>query len=139
MTEPHDHTVLIVDDDRDTLQTMEAVLGIIEMNVRTAHSGYAAIDLVAAGLRPCLMLVDLRMPVLDGWETLKQIRRLPGMASSPAVAFTGEPPDYARAARAGFDGYLRKPVTYELVVETVQRHCRPDPTRLPPEAHRRAS
>ena len=126
MTPSHDHPVLIVDDDRETLQTMEAVLQTMNMDVRTARSGYAAIDLVAAGLRPCLMLVDLRMPALDGWETLKQMRRWPGMAASPAVAFTGEPPDYARAARAGFDGYLRKPVTYELVVETVQRHCCPE-------------
>lgn len=68
------------------------------------------------------MLIDLRMPVVDGWEALERLRRLPGMITSPAVAFTAEPPEFTPAARAGFDGYLRKPVTYDQVMETVQRH-----------------
>src|SRR5690242_12286113 len=55
-------TVLVVDDDQDTLDAMTMVLETAGVRVRTAASGFAAIDAVVAGLRPCLVLMDLRMP-----------------------------------------------------------------------------
>jgi CheY-like chemotaxis protein len=120
---PHGHTVLIVDDDVDLLGAFSLALTMSGVGVHAATSGLEALDLVVAGLRPCLILLDIRMPHLDGWAVWEQMRLLPGMAETPVILVSGEPPDYARAARAGVRAYLRKPVTQELMLEAVARHC----------------
>jgi CheY-like chemotaxis protein len=51
------------------------------------------------------------------------MRALPGMGETPVVLLSGEPPDYGRAARVGVRAYLRKPVTQELLLDAITRHC----------------
>jgi CheY-like chemotaxis protein len=119
----HRHAVLLVDDDVDLLGALSLALTMHGVAVHAANSGLEALDLVVAGLRPCLILLDIRMPHLDGWAVWEQMRRLPGMAETPVILVSGEPPDYARAARVGVRAYLRKPVTQELLLEAVTRHC----------------
>lgn len=119
----HSHTVLIVDDDVDLLSALTLALTITGVAAHAASSGLEALDLVVAGLRPCLILLDIRMPHLDGWAVWEQMRRVAGMAETPVILVSGEPPDYARAARVGIRAYLRKPVTQELLLDAVHRHC----------------
>jgi CheY-like chemotaxis protein len=119
----HRHTVLLVDDDLDLLSALELALSIQGIDVHVASSGLDALDLVVAGLRPCLVLLDIRMPRLDGWAVWEQMRTLSDMRETPVVLLSGEPPDYGRAARVGVRAYLRKPVTQELLIDAIARHC----------------
>lgn len=121
--ETHRHLVLVVDDDAETTQALATVLEVADITPRAVSSGGAAIDVVAQGLIPCVILMDLRMPGLDGWETWRQISLLPGMWETPIVLLSSEPPDYARAARVGVREVLQKPVTYDALVAAVRQHC----------------
>jgi two-component system alkaline phosphatase synthesis response regulator PhoP len=116
--------VLLVDDDPDVLDALGAALLMNAVAVHTAISGLEAVQAVAQGLRPCVVLLDIRMPNIDGWDAWERMRRLPGMANVPVVMFSGEPPDYRRGAGADVRAYLRKPITHELLVATVQHYCR---------------
>ncbi|MEO6026870.1 MAG: response regulator, partial [Candidatus Binatia bacterium] len=116
-------TVLMVDDDADLLGALTMYLELSGVAVRTANSGIEAIKCVADGFIPCLVVLDLRMPVVDGWQAWDRLRQLPDMETVPVVFLSGEPPDYARAARVGAHAYLRKPVTPELLLQTVERYC----------------
>lgn len=116
------HPVLLVDDDPDILQALTSAMEAAGIPSRAADSGTAAIDLVANGLRPSLILLDLWMPALDGWETWKRLRRLPGMWNTPMVILSAEIPNDGRAERAGARGVLQKPVTYQALVDAVREH-----------------
>ncbi len=114
-----------MDDDSDVLDALGTALTMNDVVVHTATSGREAVDAVAKGLRPCLVLLDIRMPDIDGWDAWAQMQRLPDMADVPAVMFSGDPPDYTRAVRADVRAYLRKPITHELLLASVRHYCRP--------------
>ncbi len=107
--------MLLVDDDSDVLDALGTALTMNDVVVHTATSGREAVHAVATGLRPCLVLLDIRMPDIDGLDAWEQMRRLPDMADVPAVLFSGDPPDYTRAVRADVRAYLRKPITQEYL------------------------
>lgn len=68
--------ILVVDNEEADRELLAHVLEPIGFELRTAASGHDALDLLAAGLRPDAMLVDLAMPGIDGWETIRRLRRL---------------------------------------------------------------
>jgi CheY-like chemotaxis protein len=78
--DPHANGVLVID---DFAPTREAVVMLLQMNgleAVGAESGPDALDLVQAGMRPCVVLLDLRMPGMDGWETWERMKVLPDFA-----------------------------------------------------------
>lgn len=86
-------------------------------DVQVVHDGAAAVVAVAARL-PDLMLLDIHMPGMDGYETARQVRALPGAADLLLVALTGfgSDDDLQRSRAAGFDHHMTKPVdTDELL------------------------
>src|SRR5437660_6387752 len=81
-TVPHQHTILIVDDDADTREALAALLSLEEhMRVQTAAGGREALAAIAAGFAPCVVLLDYRMPGVDGGAAVDELR-----AAAPAVA-----------------------------------------------------
>jgi PAS domain S-box-containing protein len=104
--------VLVVDDDRDTLEMMSAALGEASAKVTAAPSASDAMSCIATA-RPDIIVSDIAMPMLDGYEFIKQVRALDvGLATIPAVAMTAyaRAEDRTRALNAGFQEYLPKPV-----------------------------
>jgi signal transduction histidine kinase/ActR/RegA family two-component response regulator len=102
--------VLVVDDNRDGADTLAALLDMMGAQVRVAHDGQQALDAAAAFL-PDLVLLDIGLPGMDGYETARRLRQQAG--SQPrVVALTGygAPQDRERALEAGFDEHLVKPV-----------------------------
>jgi two-component system cell cycle response regulator DivK len=73
---------------------------------------------------PDLILMDLQLPGIDGTETMRRLRDGPLVRDVPVVAVTAfaMARDHVAAARAGFDGYLEKPISVRVLVEQVQRH-----------------
>jgi CheY-like chemotaxis protein len=103
--------ILVVDDNRDSVFTLAMLLKLFGNETQTAHDGLEAID-VAAEFRPDVILMDLGMPRLDGYEAARRIRQQPWGQKTVLVALTGWDQEETgpRSREAGFDFYLTKPV-----------------------------
>ncbi len=118
--------VLIADDNQDAADTLSVLLGMMGHSVRYVNDGEAAVQ-VAQEFDPHLVLLDIGMPKLNGYETCKQIRVLPGGTGRTLVAVTGwgQPEDRRTSKEAGFDHHLVKPLDLQalsgLVASLAQR------------------
>jgi PAS domain S-box-containing protein len=103
--------VLVVDDNLDSLTSLAMLLRMSGDEVRTATDGAAALD-VAKAFRPEVVLLDLGLPGMDGYEVGRRIRKMPEARSAVLVAQTGwgQDEDRRRSAEAGFNAHLVKPV-----------------------------
>jgi signal transduction histidine kinase len=77
--------ILVVDNEEADRELLVALLEPLGFELRTAASGHDALDLLAAGLQPDAILVDLAMPGIDGWETIRRVRRMPHVHAKLAV------------------------------------------------------
>jgi CheY-like chemotaxis protein len=104
--------VLVVDDRASSREILRIALESGGYSVCEAGDGLDAVR-IARQMEPDLILLDLQMPVLDGFGALKQLRADPRFASLPIVAVTANAMegDREKALSAGFTGYLSKPVT----------------------------
>jgi CheY-like chemotaxis protein len=107
--------VLIVDDNVDAALTLAELLGAMGCEARVAHDGPAAL-LAAQGFAPQLVLLDIGLPVMDGYEVASRLRR-GGLERSFVAALTGygQPEDRERSRRAGFDEHFVKPMAPETL------------------------
>lgn len=114
--------ILLAEDNEDNRTIYRTILEHSGYTVVEATDGEAAVRL-AAEARPDLILLDISMPLLDGWEAARQIRDNPDTGGIPIVALTAHAlqQDRARAIAEGFDSYLAKPVEPRRVVEEVRR------------------
>ena len=103
--------ILVVEDNRDTAETMEMLLELLGHRVRIAHDGVAALD-AARAMVPDLMLVDIGLPGMDGYEVARHVREDRRLDDVVLVALTGygRHEDKQRAVAAGFDHHLVKPI-----------------------------
>lgn len=108
--------VLIVDDNVDAAQSLAEVLRMLGAHVTIAHDGAQALQAGRSAEPPDLVLLDLGLPGMDGYETAREWRRLYGNAAR-LVALTGygSADDRRRTARSGFDAHLVKPVSVEVI------------------------
>ncbi len=119
--------VLIVDDDLDVVETIKDVVEQQGCRAAVAGNGREALAVLDRE-RPSLILVDLFMPVMNGVELLKAIKKSPKLASIPRVIMTG--------ANDGMIGVredvsvLYKPVNLDALIRILQTNCRPASTRL---------
>jgi CheY-like chemotaxis protein len=103
--------ILVVDDLKDSAESLAQLLRIEGNDVRTAHDGHEAVA-VAADFRPDLVLMDIGMPKMDGYEACRRIRSLPFGSEVTLVAVTGwgQAEDRRKSKAAGFDHHMVKPV-----------------------------
>jgi CheY-like chemotaxis protein len=126
----HDrHLVLVVDDYLETREAIATLLETTGSEVVTAESGIEALEMLQAGLRPCVMLLDVRMPDLDGWEVWDRMKQHRELALTTVVILSADPADHSRTRAAGIREFLRKPVDGDRLLRAVSRHC--DRQRLP--------
>ena len=115
-------TVLLVEDDRDNREIYRTILEHFGYAVVEAEDGEAAIRL-AQEVMPDVILMDVSIPVIDGWEATRRLKGNPATARIPIVALTAHAldADRAMAERVGCAGFLPKPVAPRRVVEEVER------------------
>ena len=103
-------TILMVDDRPDNLFPLRRVLQHIGITVLVASDGLQGLEALTRE-RPNVILVDLSMPVMDGWQMLAEVKKNPATAEIPMIAVTAHAMagDKAKALAAGFDGYITKP------------------------------
>lgn len=117
---PSRRRVLVVDDNHDSADSLAALLKILGHEVTTAYDGAQAVE-TAAELRPEVVLLDIGMPVLDGFEACRRIREQPWGRGMHLIALTGwgQEEDRRRSRDAGFDSHLVKPVDADDLIRAV--------------------
>jgi CheY-like chemotaxis protein len=115
------HMILVVDDDADIRDTLSEVLRNAGMVVVTAADGLEALRILRGGLSPCLVLLDLMMPIMDGYEFLEVQRSDPALARIPTAVITaGFAVD---STRTGDAPLVRKPVGLKRLMAIIDRYC----------------
>jgi len=116
----HTVTVLLVDDDPDLLDLVAEALQMHDYEVVTAHHGLEALERIEQG-RPQLILLDMRMPIMDGWAFAAECRRLYGH-EIPIVVVTAAEDVKRRAEEVGAEGYLGKPFNLRQLYDVIERN-----------------
>jgi PAS domain S-box-containing protein len=118
--------VLVVDDNRDSADSVTAIIRLLGYHCECVYNGDAALA-VAAQRAPQMVLLDLAMPGIDGYQTLERLRALPGARNVFAVAMTGygSNEDRQRTSSAGFDAHLTKPVELNSLVGLINQARQP--------------
>src|SRR3954466_2756142 len=117
--------VLYVEDNDDNVYMLKMRLELLgDFEVLTAEDGQRGCEMAAAE-RPDIILMDLQMPVMDGWEAARRLKSMPETSDIPIVglsahALAGE---RDKAPAAGCDGFGTKPIECELLVATIRRIC----------------
>lgn len=111
--------LLIIDDDIDARQALDLLLTADGFRVTGCNNGREALECLGSSVQPDIILLDLRMPVMDGWEFRVAQRREPRYASVPVIALSGDGTPQAAAINA--DAYVAKPVDYETLRGTLDR------------------
>ncbi len=115
---PRSQRVLVVDDNRDAVDSLQIMLGMTGSDVRAVYDGVEAVR-VAEYFRPNVVVLDLSMPGVDGYETARALRAGKGGADLVLIAVTGwgQAEDHVRSKAAGFHYHLVKPVGTDSLVE----------------------
>jgi CheY-like chemotaxis protein len=114
--------VLVVDDDVDIRDMITQALELEGWRVVGAANGAEALRAVRRGPRPDVILLDLMMPVMNGWEFMEAQRQDAALAAIPVVLISGDERLREKAAAAHVAGFLKKPMDLVALLDTVQRH-----------------
>jgi signal transduction histidine kinase len=111
--------ILLVEDDRSIREAVQSVLEDEGYQVIEAENGRDALDRLRSGPLPDLVVLDLKMPVMDGWEFRAAQKNDPNLAGIPVLAVSAD--GSAKAEAIAADGYLRKPLSTRTLLDTVAR------------------
>jgi CheY-like chemotaxis protein len=120
--------ILIVDDDGDTLHAISETLEIQGHRTRCASNGQEALKQLRSGPAPCLILLDLMMPVMNGWQFRQAQLEDERLAAVPVVILTADGNAAQKAEALSAKGYLKKPLRPGELLDTVARFCGPRKT-----------
>ena len=123
---PDAKTILLVEDNPHNRKIFSGMLTHHGFRVREAETGELALQMVKEEL-PDLILMDLSIPGIDGWECTRRLKADPNTKTVPIIALTAHAMrgDEDRARAAGCDGYLSKPISPKKVVEEVRAFLAP--------------
>src|SRR5215210_4321884 len=114
-------TVLVVEDDEDMRELMNQFLHLEGFSPATARNGLEALNMLRSGIYPKVILLDLMMPIMDGWAFRRAQRTDPAIATIPVVVLSAAGVD--RLAEIEAAAAFTKPVNFERVLQTVRRLC----------------
>ncbi len=116
------HKIVIIEDDLDIREAVRDVLELEGYHVRAYANGREAMDGLQSGDQPCLILLDLMMPVMNGWEFLEARKDLGHTITAIPVFIVSAIGDQA-ASNPNVRGYVKKPVDIEILLRIVKKHC----------------
>ncbi len=116
---PSDKRVLLVDDNEDARELLAGLLAVQGYQVEAAGDAAGALDL-AARWQPQVVVLDLGLPEIDGWELARRLRKIEGLAKVRIIALTGygSERDRERSREAGIDEHLLKPIEISQLTRT---------------------
>lgn len=112
--------VLVVDDNKAVRETTAAVLELEGYAVAVARNGQEALDLLKTAEVPFAILLDLRMPVINGWQFHTRLQQSPALASVPAILIAAEGDLSNIAQGLGIAGHYRKPVVLDSLLHALR-------------------
>lgn len=120
---PKDYTILAVDDIATNIMLLKAVLSRAKYKIVTASGGFEALEKVAE-VNPDLILLDIMMPDLDGYEVLKRLKADPAHEDIPVIFLTAlhNPEDIVKGFKFGASDYISKPFNHEELITRVAHH-----------------
>jgi CheY-like chemotaxis protein len=118
-----DASVLIVDDVEANIFALSSYLETLDVSVLVAKNGEEAIELLEAGTKPAIILLDMMMPVMDGYETLKVLQEKGFLKRIPVIAVTARAMkgDREKCMEAGAWDYISKPINLKLLNEKISQ------------------
>jgi CheY-like chemotaxis protein len=123
VTRPPEPTVLVVDDDIDIREAMCLVLSHSGYRTLAASNGEEALSTLRAEATIDLILLDMMMPVMDGWGFRNAQAEESAFSGIPVVVLTGDGRASSKAQAIGASGYLKKPLDLDDLLRVVARHC----------------
>jgi two-component system chemotaxis response regulator CheY len=129
----HRHATLLVEDDPDTRDAVAMLLELHEYDVYLAADGQHALDVLRAGVRPCLILLDVNMPRMDGGAFRRAQTADPALRDIPVVLLTGQPRLRSMPEPLASLATYQKPVDPERLLALVGEHCPMNRRGLPPQ------
>jgi CheY-like chemotaxis protein len=114
-------TILVVEDDDATREALGLILGAQGFGVLRAANGQEALVLMRAGPQPDLILLDLMMPIMDGWQFRREQTQDPSLSAIPVVVLSADGNVRQKAAALRADGYLQKPFEVDSLLEAIHQ------------------
>lgn len=118
---PASYTILVVEDDANLRDSTRSLLEDEGYQVVTAIHGRDGLDVLAGGVRPDVILLDLRMRVLDGWQMLAAMQDDAELRALPVLVLSADPESRPRVGNVR--GWLRKPIHLDKLFEAIARCC----------------
>ena len=114
--------ILIVEDDADLREMMAQLLLLEGFTAQAVSNGREALDYLRRSDAPQVILLDLMMPVMDGWEFRREVQRNPKVANVPVIVLSAL--DQNRAGYIGEVAFLKKPLDFDRLLDLVRQYCR---------------
>lgn len=120
MEEAHEKSILVVEDNKEIQESLKMALEIEGYNVFTADNGKEGMEQLSKIPPPCMILLDLMMPVMNGWEFVEEINKNLMLSDIPIVVVSafGD-----KKGTPKTDGYIQKPIDLDALLNTVCKHC----------------
>jgi CheY-like chemotaxis protein len=120
--------ILVVDDNHDVADSLGMLLRLLDYDVQVVHDGLLALETIGS-YRPYVVLLDIGMPGMDGYEVARQVRQQPEFKDLPLIALTGwrQEEDRRRSQEAGFNHHLVKPVDPDILEQMLASLAVPPP------------
>jgi CheY-like chemotaxis protein len=119
--------ILYIEDNDQNFYLVNFIMSAKGYEVVRARDGREGIDLVTAE-KPRLILLDIQLPVMDGYSTARELRKNPGLSATPIIALTSYAMagDREKALAAGCNGYIEKPINPKTFLEQVESYIAPE-------------
>jgi CheY-like chemotaxis protein len=121
--QPSRHCILIVEDDADMRESLGEILQFEGYRVAGAANGREALNHLRQVEAPCIILLDLMMPIMSGWEFREQQRSDPRLSQIPVAVLSGVRNSTDQISALGAVGYFQKPVDLSALLATVAEYC----------------
>jgi CheY-like chemotaxis protein len=115
--------ILVVEDDPELLGSLASLLQGEGYTVECARHGLEALGRLRGGCRPAVILLDLMMPIMSGWEFRYAQRQDSELCRIPVVVVSGMNDSARHAEWLEADGYVQKPIPVETLLSTLERYC----------------
>lgn len=115
---------MIVEDDAELREGLASLLALEGYDVETAADGREALERLRSGaLPPCLILLDLMMPTMSGWEFRREQSRDPALCRVPVIVVTGDANAEQKAQQLAAAAFLSKPYDFDRLMKLVRTYC----------------
>ena len=114
--------ILLIEDEPDLRETLKELLEMLGFTVQTAANGREGLNKLASAGDPCLIMLDLMMPVMDGWQFLETLKNHPLHGQIPLIAVSAAVDVVEIQAQCGCRS-LSKPVDIDMLIDLAHEHC----------------